>query len=183
VTEKRTHDYVRHGTTNLFAALNTGTGEVIGECFPRRWTKEFITFMDRVVAQHGGRELHVVLDNPSPHSGPDVGTWLAQHPKVTFHFTPTGGSWLNQVEIWFGITTRQAIRRGTFASLRVLIDTINSYIENWNPTKPSPRPSSSTATSRSSWRTTPSKGPPLVGCCPAFPMSMKQALVMSTIGG
>lgn len=132
VTEKRTHDYVRHGTTNLFAALNTGTGEVFGECFPRRRTKEFIAFLDRVVAQHEGRELHVVLDNLSTHSGPDVDIWLTHHPKVTFHFTPTGGSWLNQVEIWFGIITRQAIRRGTFASLRILINTINSYIENWN---------------------------------------------------
>ena len=68
----------------------------------------------------------------SPHKGDDVNTWLARHPNVSFHFTPTGSSWLNQVEIWFNIITRQAIRRGTFSSLRVLIKTINSYIENWN---------------------------------------------------
>jgi transposase len=131
-TEKRTHDYVRHGTTNLFAALNTATGEVLGRCFTRRRTKEFLKFMDQVVAAHDGREIHVVLDNLSTHSGPDVDTWLTKHPNVTFHFTPTGSSWLNQVETWFGIITRQAIRRGTFGSVRQLINTINAYIANWN---------------------------------------------------
>jgi transposase len=137
-TEKRTHDYVRHGTTNLFAALNTATGEVVGHCFPRRRTKEFLTFMDQVIATQDGREIHVVLDNLSTHSGPDVDKWLTRHPTVTFHFTPTGSSWLNQVEIWFGIITKQAIRRGTFTSLRQLINTINTYITNWNhDSKPS----------------------------------------------
>src|SRR3954447_432405 len=131
-TEKRTHDYVRHGTTNLFAALNTATGEVVGRCFDRRRTAEFLKFMDQVVAAYPGRELHVVLDNLSTHMGDDVDTWLAKHPNVTFHFTPTGSSWLNQVEIWFGVITRQAIRRGTFKSLRSLVNTINNYIERWN---------------------------------------------------
>jgi len=131
-TEKRTHDYIRHGTTNLFAALDTVTGEVLGECYSRRRTKEFLTFLDAVVARYPGREIHVVLDNLSTHKGDDVDDWLTQHPGVTFHFTPTGSSWLNQVEIWFNIITRQAIRRGTFTSLRVLIKTIQSYIENWN---------------------------------------------------
>jgi transposase len=131
-TEKRTHDYVRHGTTNLFAALNTATGEVVGRCFSRRRTKEFLKFMDQVAATYDGREIHVVLDNLSTHSGDDVDKWLARHPNVTFHFTPTGSSWLNQVETWFGIITKQAIRRGTFGSLRQLINTINDYIENWN---------------------------------------------------
>jgi transposase len=131
-TEKRTHDYVRHGTTNLFAALNTATGEVAGGCFARRRTKEFLKFMDQVVPAHGGREIHVVLDNLSTHSGSDVDAWLTRHPNVSFHFTPTGSSWLNQVETWFGIITRQAIRRGTFGSVRQLINTINAYIANWN---------------------------------------------------
>jgi transposase len=99
-TEKRTHDYVRHRTTNLFAALNTATGEVMGRCFTRRRTKEFLKFMDQVAAAHDGREIHVVLDNLSKHSGFDVDTWLIRHPNVTFHFTPTGSSWLNQVETW-----------------------------------------------------------------------------------
>jgi transposase len=131
-TEKRTHDYVRHGTTNLFAALDTATGEVLGKCYARRRTEEFLKFMDTVVKRYPDREIHVVLDNLSTHSGDDVNAWLAKHPGVTFHFTPTGSSWLNQVEIWFNIITRQAIRRGTFTSLRVLIKAIKSYIENWN---------------------------------------------------
>ena len=88
--------------------------------------------MDHVVATHAGRTIHVVLDNLSTHSGDDVDKWLTKHPNVTFHFTPTGSSWLNQVETWFGIITRQAIRRGTFGSLRQLIDTINTYITTWN---------------------------------------------------
>ena len=127
-----THDYRRNGTVDLFAALDTATGEVLGECYQRRRTKEFLTFMDKVVARYGDREIHVVLDNLSTHKGDDVDAWLTKHPSVTFHFTPTGSSWLNQVEIWFNIITRQAIRRGTFTSLRVLTKTIKAYIENWN---------------------------------------------------
>jgi transposase len=131
-TEKRTHDYRRHGTTNLFAALNTGTGEVTGTCFSRRRTREFLRFMDEVAARHPSQEAHVILDNLSAHSGPDVDKWLAGHPNFTFHFTPVGSSWLNQVEIWFGIITRQAIRRGTFSSVRLLIQMISNYIASWN---------------------------------------------------
>jgi transposase len=134
-TEKRTHDYVRHGTTNLFAALDTLTGRVIGKCFPRRRTGEFLKFMDRVVeAYPDAPEVHVVLDNLSTHSGADVEEWLAKHPKVTFHFTPKGSSWINQVETWFGIITRQSIRRGNFASLTQLIRQIEDYIAHWNQT-------------------------------------------------
>lgn len=131
-SEKRTHDYVRHGTTNLFAALDTRTGEVMGRCFARRRTTEFIAFLDQVAERHAGRELHGILDNLSTHSGTEVDAWLAAHPNVSFHFTPIGSSWLTQIEIWFGIITRQAIRRGSFGSLRILIDTINTYIANWN---------------------------------------------------
>jgi transposase len=131
-TAKRTHDYVRHGTTTLFAALNTATGQVIGHCFDQHRTTEFLTFMDEVSTRHSGRNIHVVTDNLSTHSGPDVDAWLTTHSNITFHFTPTGSSWLNQVEIWFGIITKQAIRRGTFNSVRQLIDTINAYIDNWN---------------------------------------------------
>jgi transposase len=131
-TEQRTHEYVRHGTTNLFGALNVGTGEVTGRCFPRRRAVEFIKFMDEVVAPYEGHDIHVVLDNLSTHNGTEVEKWLAKHPTVTFHFTPTGSSWLNQIEIWFGIITRQAIRRGTFGSVRQLIETIRNYIADWN---------------------------------------------------
>ena len=131
-TEKRTHDYQRHGTTNLFAALNTGTGEVTGKCFSRRRTREFLRFMDTIAEQYPSQEAHVILDNLSTHSGPDVRKWLSRHQNFRFHFTPVGSSWLNQVEIWFGIITRQAIRRGTFNSVRLLTQTIGSYISSWN---------------------------------------------------
>ena len=131
-TEKRTHDYKRHGTTNLFAALDTGTGEVTGRCFSRRRTREFLRFMDEIAARHPSQETHVILDNLSTHSGPQVDKWLSGHQNFRFHFTPVGSSWLNQVEIWFGIITRQAIRRGTFGSVRLLTQVINNYIASWN---------------------------------------------------
>lgn len=131
-TEKRTHDYVRHGTTNLFAAYEAGTGQVTGACFPRRRTKEFLAFMTQVAQRYQGRQLHVVLDNLSTHKGDEVDAWLTKHPNVTFHHTPIGSSWLNQVETWFGVITRQAILRGTFTSVRLLIKTIQNYIDHWN---------------------------------------------------
>jgi transposase len=131
-TEKRTHDYKRHGVTNLFAALNVGTGQVHGACHPDRTGARFLAFMKKVVANYRGREIHVVLDNLSTHDTPDVQTWLEAHPNVTFHFTPVGSSWLNQAEIFFGVITRQAIRRGSFPSLRALIHRINTYITDWN---------------------------------------------------
>lgn len=131
-TEKRTHDYVRHGTTNLFAALDVGTGQVIGECKPTRNGNDFLAFMKKVVKAHRGKQLHVVLDNLSTHKTPDVQKWLTANPQVTFHFTPVGSSWLNQIENFFGIATRQSIRRGTYTSVRALIASINNYIEHWN---------------------------------------------------
>lgn len=131
-TEKRTHDYVRHGTTNLFAALEVQTGKVIGQCFPRRRATEFLAFMKDVARQYKGRELHVVLDNLSTHSTEEIERWLAKNLNITFHFTPTGSSWMNQIETWFGIITKQAIRRGTFQAVKQLIQTIERYIANWN---------------------------------------------------
>jgi transposase len=131
-TEKRTHDYVRHGTTNLFAAFNTITGEVVGRCFQRRRTIEFLKFLNDVVAAYPDKEIHVIVDNLSTHSGEDVDKWLEKHPLVKFHYTPTGSSWLNQVEIWFGVITRQSIRRGTFQSVRQLIRHIENYVTHWN---------------------------------------------------
>jgi transposase len=132
VTEKRTHDYVRHGTTNLFAALNVGTGEVLGDCRPTRDGAEFLTFLKKAVKPHAGKEIHVILDNLSTHTTPEVRQWLDDNPHVTFHFTPVGSSWLNMIETWFGIITRQAIRRGTFTSVKVLIKQIRDYISHWN---------------------------------------------------
>lgn len=131
-TEKRTHDYVRHGITNLFAALNVGTGEVLGECLPVRDGANFLAFLKKAVKPHAGKDVHVVLDNLSTHTTPDVMTWLENNPHVRFHFTPKGASWVNQIETWFGIITRQSIRRGTFSSVKVLIGQIRDYIAHWN---------------------------------------------------
>jgi transposase len=131
-TEKRTHDYVRHGTTNLFAALNVGTGEVFGECRASRDGDNFLAFLKKAVKPHAGKQIHVVLDNLSTHTTPEVKAWLEKNPNVEFHFTPVGSSWINQIETWFGIITRQAIRRGTFSSVRILIKRIRDYITHWN---------------------------------------------------
>lgn len=120
LTEKRTHDYRRHGTTNLFAALDTGTGEVVADCYPRRAGADFLTFIRKAVKPHAGKDIHVVLDNLSTHDTPAVKAWLARNPNVTFHFTPVGSSWINQIETWFGIITKQAIRRGTFTSVNAV---------------------------------------------------------------
>ncbi|CRK59339.1 Mobile element protein [Alloactinosynnema sp. L-07] len=142
-TEKRTHDYVRHGVTNLFAALNVGTGEVFGECKPTRDGADFLAFLKKAVKPHTGKDIHVVLDNLSTHTTPDVVTWLADNPQVRFHFTPIGSSWINQIETWFGVITRQSIRRGTFTSVKVLIAQIRDYIAHWNT---NPKPFAWTAT-------------------------------------
>lgn len=131
-TEQRTHDYVRHGTTNLFAALNVATGEVVGECRPIRDGENFLDFLKKAVKPHAGKEIHVVLDNLSTHTTPEVKAWLEKNPNVQFHFTPTGSSWINQIETWFGIITRQSIRRGTFSSVKALIKQIRDYIAHWN---------------------------------------------------
>jgi transposase len=134
VTEKRTHDYKRHGTTNLFAALDVTTGAVVADCYPQRTGMEFLAFLRKAVKPHAGKEIHVVLDNLSTHDTPEVKAWLEANPHVTFHFTPIGSSWMNQIEIWFGIITRQAIRRGTFVSVNHLIHRIRAYVEHWNAT-------------------------------------------------
>lgn len=131
-TEKRTHDHVRHGATNLFAALEVGTGEVIGECRPNRNGATFPAFLKKAVKPHAGKEIHVVLDNLSTHTTPEVKAWPAKNPHIHFHFTPVGFSWLNRIEIWFGILTRQSIRRGTFSSVNVLVKQIRDYISSWN---------------------------------------------------
>lgn len=131
-TEKRTHDYVRHGTTNLFGALDVGSGQVYGECHPTRDGAQFLAFCKAAVEPHAGKDIHIVLDNLSTHTTADVQQWLADNPHVSFHFTPVGSSWMNQIETWFGIITRQSIRRGTFTSVKVLIKTIRDYIAHWN---------------------------------------------------
>jgi transposase len=130
--ESRTHDYVRHGTTTLFAALEVATGQVTDRCFDRHTNVEFLAFLKQVARAYPRRQLHVICDNYGTHKHPNVAAWLAKHPRVQLHFTPTSGSWLNLVEVFFGIITRQAIRRGTFTSVPDLITAIQTYIDAWN---------------------------------------------------
>src|SRR6478736_5245468 len=130
--EKWTHDYVRHGTTTLFAALEVATGKVTQTCLPRHRSDEFLRFLKQVAKAYPRVQLHLVVDNYATHKHPRVKAWLAQNPRVTMHFTPTSGSWLNMVEIFFGIITRQAIRRGAFNSVTDLIGAITRFIDNWN---------------------------------------------------
>lgn len=130
--EKATHDYVRHGTTTLFAALEVATGKVTDACHPRHTHAEFLAFLKQVANAYPRVPLHVVADNYATHKHPAVQAWLATHPRVRMHFTPTSGSWLNLVEVFFGIITRQAIRRGTFTSVKDLIAAIETFIDAWN---------------------------------------------------
>ena len=130
--ERATHDYVRHGTTTLFAALEVATGKVTDACYERHGKAEFLDFLKKVARAYPRRELHVVCDNYHTHKHPDINAWLARHPRITLHFTPTSGSWLNLVEVFFGIITRQAIRRGTFASVKELVTAIGRFIDGWN---------------------------------------------------
>lgn len=130
--EKQTHDYVRHGTTTLFAALEVATGRVTDACYPRHRHEEFLAFLTVVANAYPRRQLHLVCDNYATHKHPAVQAWLARHPRITLHFTPTSGSWLNMVEIFFGIITRQAIRRGTFTSVKDLTRAIGAFIDGWN---------------------------------------------------
>jgi transposase len=130
--EKATHDYVRHGTTTLFAALQVATGKVTDACYPRHTHAEFLAFLKQVAKAYPRVPLHVVADNYATHKHPAVQAWLAKHPRVRMHFTPTSGSWLNLVEVFFGIITRQAIRRGTFTSVKDLIAAIETFIDGWN---------------------------------------------------
>jgi transposase len=130
--EKQTHDYVRHGTTTLFAALEVATGRVTDACYPRHRNEEFLRFLKHVAKTYPRRKLHIVCDNYATHKHPVVQAWLAKNPRITLHFTPTSGSWLNMVEIFFGTITRQAIRRGTFTSVKDLIVAIENFIDGWN---------------------------------------------------
>ena len=117
--------------TDLFAALETATGKVLGRCFPRHRHDEFLVFLRQVARVWPRRELHVVCDNASAHKHAAVQTWLARHPRITLHFTPTSASWMNQVETFFGLLTRQAVHRGSFASVPDLVAAIGRYIAAW----------------------------------------------------
>jgi len=128
-----THDYVRHGTTTLFAALEVAKGRVVGECCPRHRHQEFLKFLKRLDAEYPGEmELHLVMDNYGTHKHPRVVQWLSKRPRFKTHFIPTSSSWLNLVERWFAELTGKAVRRGSFASVPDLVEAIFKFIEHWN---------------------------------------------------
>lgn len=128
-----THDYKRHGTTTLFAALSLLDGKVIGDCMPRHRHQEFIRFLRRIDSETPvALELHLIVDNYSTHKHPRVKSWLARHPRFHLHFTPTSSSWLNLVERWFRELTQQRIRRGSFHKVQELVTAIQEYIDNHN---------------------------------------------------
>jgi len=130
--ERATHDYTRHGTTTLFAALEVATGRVTDACYERHRNDEFLAFLKIVARAYPRRELHLVVDNYQTHKHPNVNAWLAKHPRVHLHFTPTSASWMNLVEVFFSIITRQAIRRGSYTSVRDLTSAISRFIDGWN---------------------------------------------------
>ena len=133
VPERQTHDYVRNGTTNLYAALDAASGKVIAEMTPRHRAEEFRKFLnliERSVPE--GLGVHVVLDNSSTHKTPSIRRWLKRHPRFTLHFTPTYSSWLNLVERWFAELTTKWIKRGAHRSVRDLVASIRTWIANWN---------------------------------------------------
>jgi len=130
---QRTHTYARHGTTNLFAALDHATGRVIGECYPRKRAAEFRRFLGTVDQQMPvSLEVHLIVDNSSIHGAPTVQRWLRQHPRFHLHFVPTYSSWLNLVERWFGKLTEDALRRGNHCSTHELEAAIQNYIAESN---------------------------------------------------
>lgn len=130
--ERRTHDYRRNGLTSLYAAFNVKSGEVVGDCHARHTAVEFLAFMKVLHRRYPRGELHVILDTSSTHSTPAIRAWVEAHPRVHFHFTPTGASWLNLVEVWFSILTRKSVRRGSFDTVRALVAHIRRYIDTWN---------------------------------------------------
>jgi len=137
--EQRTNDYERHGTTSLFAALDVATGKVIGKCHRRHRHQEFLKFMqtvDAAIPPDAG-EIHLVLDNYGTHKTPAVVRWFVRHPRYQLHFTPTSGSWVNQVERWFAQITEKRIRRGSFPSVTSLEKAIQDYL-NCNNENPKP---------------------------------------------
>jgi transposase len=132
LAERRSHDYVRHGTSTLFAALEIATGQVTAACKPRHRHQEFLAFLRQVARAYPDRKLHLVMDNYAAHKHPRIRQWLAANPRVVVHFTPTHASWMNLVEVWFSMIERQAIHRGTFTSVRDLNAKIRAFIDGWN---------------------------------------------------
>ncbi len=128
----RTHDYIRHGTSTLFAALEIATGHVTAACKPRHRRQEFLAFLKQVARAYPEGQLHLVMDNYAVHKTPEVKAWLAENPRFQVHFTPTSASWLNLVEVWFGIIERQALHRADVASVAELNKRIRTFVTGWN---------------------------------------------------
>jgi transposase-like protein/transposase len=136
--ERRTHDYLRHGITSLFAAFNIADGTVISALHRRHRAVEFKKFLITIdKAVPAGLDVHLVCDNYATHNTAEIRTWLSKHPRFHVHFTPTGSSWMNQVERWFGLLTDKLIRRGVHTSVKALEDDITAWIDTWNE---NPRP-------------------------------------------
>jgi putative transposase len=130
-----THDYTRHGTTTLFAALDIATGKGIADCKRRHRHQEFLAFLNELEANVPAHlDVHLILDNYGTHKHRKVRAWLARRPRVHLHFTPTYASWLNQVARWFALITQRAIRRGSFRKVRVPIERIEQFITSYNKT-------------------------------------------------
>jgi len=131
--EGYTHDYVRHGTTNLFAALDIANGQVLTQCRPHHRHQEFLQFLRHIDANVPAElDVHLVMDNYATHKHEKVRLWLAQRPRYQVHFVPTYSSWLNQVETWFSIITAKAIRRGSFNSVPALVAKIEQFVQSYN---------------------------------------------------
>lgn len=142
-----THDYRRHGTTSLFAALDVAEGTVVGQCYGRHRHQEFLKFLKHLDAQYDeSLDLHAIVDNYATHTHPAVRRWLKRHPRFKLHFTPTGSSWLNLIERWFRELTDKSVRRGTFANVPELVGAISDFIRAYNE---DPKPFVWTASARS----------------------------------
>ncbi len=129
---RRTHDYVRNGTTSLLAALEVATGKAVDACYPRHRHQEFLKFLKRVTKEYPKVPLHIVCDNYATHKHANVRRWLEKNKRITLHFTPTSTSWMNLVEAFFSIISRQVIVRGSFPSVSDLVAAIRRFVEGWN---------------------------------------------------
>jgi transposase len=130
--ECRTHDYQRNGTTTLFAALNVATGEVVGKCKNAHKHQDFLHFLRIIDETYPKGEIHLILDNYATHKQPKVKAWFARRPRYVLHFTPTSASCMNQIETWFSVLTRRAVRRGSFKGVTPLRKAIHAFIDQWN---------------------------------------------------
>jgi transposase len=130
--ERHSFEYLRHGTLSLYAALEVASGQVHGHCVPRHNAVEFVAFLDQATRGYGRNAIHIIVDNLSAHKTAAVQAWLAKHPRVQLHYTPTYSSWLNQVELWFSKLERDCIARGIFSSTLDLKRKLLAYIERHN---------------------------------------------------